>query len=109
MPQSEILEWYNAKTRFDASRVALDNLVQAADQMATRIRLDWRDVWTKGIGFTNTYQRGKHEFDPATWPDGATVKQALDECHQANQSLIAAYNRLIPQERHVLNIPVAPH
>jgi hypothetical protein len=53
-------------------------------------------------------RKGQLDFDFNVWPQGSVTKDTLLECHAANQALIAAYLRLTPEERTVLNIQNVP-
>ena len=108
MPDSEILEWTRAKFRYDAVRVKLSNLVTEALSKLNALNQNWRNVWPRGMGWTSQYAKGQLDFDFNVWPQGSVIKDTLLECHAANQALIAAYLRLTPEERTVLNIQNVP-
>jgi hypothetical protein len=108
MPDSEILEWTRTKVLYDAARVKLSNLVSETLSTLIALNQNWRNVWPKGTGWTNQYPKGQLDFDFSVWPQGSVLKDALLECHAANQALIVAHLRLTPEERTVLNIQNVP-
>jgi hypothetical protein len=108
MPDSEILEWTRTKVLYDAARVKLSNLVSETLSTLIALNQNWRNVWPKGTGWTNQYPKGQLDFDFSVWPQGSVIKDALLECHAANQALIVAHLRLTPEERTVLNIQNVP-
>jgi hypothetical protein len=63
MPDSEILEWTRAKFRYDAARVKLSNLVSEALSTLNALNQNWRNVWPKGMEWTNQYPKGQLDFD----------------------------------------------
>jgi len=111
MPDCEILECTRAKFRYDATRVKLSNLVSEALSTLSALNQNWRNVWPKGMGWTNQYPKGQLDFDFNVWPQGSVIsviKDALLECHAANQGSDRCLPSVDPRRADGVEYPERP-